>query len=51
MATISGISTAACRDLLHECRTRLSAASAVPAARSAKPKNNFADKTLRESLP
>jgi hypothetical protein len=37
IATISGISTAACCDLLHECRTRLSAASADPAGRPAKP--------------
>jgi hypothetical protein len=44
IATISGISTAACRNLLHECRT-------VPTGRPVKPKNDFADNTLRESLP
>jgi hypothetical protein len=51
IATISSISTAACRDLLHECRTRLSAAPAGPTGRLAKPKNDFADNTLRERLP
>jgi hypothetical protein len=51
IATISGISTAACRNLLHECRTRLSAASTVPATRPVKPKNDCADNTLSEGLP
>ena len=44
-------STAACRDLLHECRTWLPAARTIPFGRPPKRGNDFADKALREGLP
>jgi hypothetical protein len=50
IATISRPSTAACRDLLHECRTRLSTPRTVPFSRPAERKKDFADKALREGL-
>ncbi|HSP50427.1 MAG TPA: hypothetical protein VLN61_09635, partial [Pseudolabrys sp.] len=41
IAMISCISTAACCDLLHECRTRLSAALAGMAGRTVKSKTTL----------
>jgi hypothetical protein len=51
IATISRLSTKASGDLLHECRTRVWTTWAARATRPVKPKNDFADKTLREGLP
>jgi hypothetical protein len=48
---ISGVSTAASRNLLHESRTRLWPRLAAPAGGPAQPKIDFAAKMLREGLP
>jgi hypothetical protein len=51
IATNSGLSTAASRNLLHESRTRLSTVPAAPAGAPERTKNDFAVNTLREGLP
>jgi hypothetical protein len=48
---VSGMSTAASGNLLHECRTWRQPRRAVPPKRPAKRQNDFADKALREGLP
>jgi hypothetical protein len=51
IATISRPSTAACRHLLHECRTCRPVSGKSPRNPTAKRENDFADKALRQGLP